>query len=149
MSADARRRRARTRRRRRRPAAGRRQAPTAGERRLLTLARDLTTLAESVPRARLLDETLHRLGPTGGAPARRDKGRALAMAWAREQARLALEDILEKSVQAGVVRADLPTPVLAWLLLTAAEALVDDLPEAASDRLQALARLLAPAPPAR
>jgi hypothetical protein len=115
------------------------------ERRLLELARDIAALdGEDV-----LDRALERLGPSpdahaGPRPAAgaAAKSRALALAWAREQARLALRDVLERAVAAGAARRDLDPDMLAWLLVAASEALAREPMEAVPDRRQALAEFV-------
>jgi len=67
-----------------------------------------------------------------------DKTRALALAWAREQLRLVLGDVLDRATTAGAPRVGLPTDTLAWVLLAACEALADEPLQAAPDRLRAL-----------
>jgi hypothetical protein len=71
--------------------------------------------------------------------------RALALGWAREQARLALRDVLDRAAKAGAVRTDLDRDTLAWLLLAAGEALRHEPPDAVPDRLRALLELVRPA----
>src|SRR5207245_10562658 len=105
---------AKRRRRGRRP---KRRAPSpparlgAGEARLLTLARDLTALITTAPPSRLLDAALERLASGAGPMAKRpsatsrgDKTKALAAAWAHEQARLAMHGLLEHAARAGAPR---------------------------------------------
>jgi hypothetical protein len=135
------------RRRRRRPT--RRAAPAlarlgAGEARLLALARDLAALTATSPPARLLDAALEKLARAAGPMTsnRRDKTRALATAWAHEQARLAMQEILEREARRGALRGDLPRPLLAWLLIAARDALAHEPPDALDERLQALGRFL-------
>jgi hypothetical protein len=69
----------------------------------------------------------------------RDEARALALAWAREQLRLSLGEILARAAAAGEVKVALPAESLAWLVLAACEALADEPPQAAPDRLRLLA----------
>jgi len=138
---------AKRRRRGRRP---KRRAPSpparlgAGEARLLALARDLAALITTAPPSRLLDAALERLASTTGPMAlnRRDKTKALAAAWAHEQARLAMQEILERETRRGALRGDLSRPLLAWLLIAAREALAHEPPDALDERLQALGRFL-------
>jgi len=116
----------------------------AGEARLLTLARDLTTLITTAPPSRLLDAALERLA-SGARPLARnhaDKTKALAAAWAHEQARLAMNEILEREARRGALRDDLSRPLLAWLLIAARDALAHESPDALEERLQALGRFL-------
>jgi hypothetical protein len=68
---------------------------------------------------------------------RTDKTRALALAWAREQLRLGLEDVLNAAGRPDAPRA-IPGPTLAWLLLAAFESLAHEPAAAVSDRVRAL-----------
>jgi hypothetical protein len=70
-----------------------------------------------------------------------DKTARLALAWAREQVRLALAEVLQRASGGSRPRGDVDT--LAWLLLAACEALAHDPPSAVTDRAQALAAFLA------
>jgi hypothetical protein len=74
---------------------------------------------------------------------RDDKTARLALAWAREQLRLALVDALHRAGAAGAVRRDLPDDTLAWLWLAASEGLAHEPPAAVADRVHALAAFLA------
>ncbi len=121
----------------------------AGEARLLTLARDLTALITTAPPSRLLDAALERLASGAGPMAKRpsatsrgDKTKALAAAWAHEQARLAMHEILEHEARRGALRDDLSRPLLAWLLIAARDALAHESPDALDERVQALGRFL-------
>ncbi|MBI1846393.1 MAG: hypothetical protein HY294_05175 [Candidatus Rokubacteria bacterium] len=126
--------------------------PTPAERRLLDLARALAERAR--PMADPREAWLATLGGLAAAHAgdgplpseireaerrARDKTRRLALAWAREQVRLALAEVLERAAGAGAVRADVAPDVLAWLVLAGAEALSREAPEAAADHARALA----------
>jgi hypothetical protein len=132
-------------RRRARTATGpRAPKPTEAETRLLALARELGTLpaAAGTPAAlRLLaaahapDAPLPRAIAQAWNRSRGDKTAALALAWAREQVRLALEEILGRAPR-GTLGGNVETR--AWLLLAAAEAIAQEPPEAAADRLRAL-----------
>ncbi|HSE94214.1 MAG TPA: hypothetical protein VLF19_12975 [Methylomirabilota bacterium] len=113
------------------------------EARLLALARELTALARGRPPAEALDEALARL-PEVERAARHDASHALALGWAREQARLALADVLERAAKAGAARADVAAGTLAWLVLAAAEAVAREPADAAPDRLHALADFVRP-----
>jgi hypothetical protein len=129
--------RAKRRRKKPRPKPRPRRAPSPQERRLLALARELTLLARGGrPSAEALGEAL-RLVSTGGSASRPplDKSQRLALAWAREQARLALGELVDG---AGGTRKDLGRDSLAWLLLAAGEALAFEPADAAADRVQAL-----------
>lgn len=73
---------------------------------------------------------------------RGDTTAMLALAWAREQVRLGLRDVLVREASAGSAREDLPVDTLAWLLLAGCEAAAHELPEAADDRLVLLLDLV-------
>jgi hypothetical protein len=125
------------------------RAPSAEELRLLGLARELTALAHSGrPAIEVLGEALGCIS-AGAVPRRRplDKARRLALAWAREQARLALTEMLERAARSGSARHDVGASTLAWLMLAAGEALAREPAEAAADRVQAIVDFLrAPVP---
>ena len=123
---------------------------------MLALSRTLTALAtsEHSPRA-AVTTALEALGTAfdTGAPlprsladarhvAFRDSTRALALAWAREQLRLSLGEILARAGDAGDLKVALPAESLAWLVLAACEALADEPRGAAPDRLKLLAEWL-------
>jgi hypothetical protein len=113
------------------------------EQRLLRLARELSALERSRPPAAALSAGLARLGRRPArAGARRAAPAGLAVAWAREQARLALAELLERAARAGAARTDVPADTLAWLLLAAGDALAQEPPEAVPDRLAALAAFI-------
>lgn len=125
--------------------------PSAAETRLLTLALELTALARDEASRETLPAALHRLaaayGPSAPLPrdlcqawlrGRADKTRALALAWAREQVRLALQEVLERGARGARARAPLPPESLAWLLVAGCEALAHEPPGAAADRLRVL-----------
>lgn len=73
-----------------------------------------------------------------------DKRAALSLAWAREQLRLAVADVLAREAKAGRLRADLPLDTLAWAVLAGAEAVMYEPPESAADRIDALLGLVEP-----
>jgi hypothetical protein len=58
---------------------------------------------------------------TGWMRARHDKHHRLALAWQREQLRLALDEILQAGVAAGAFRKDLATGAVAAVMVGAAE----------------------------
>lgn len=121
--------------------------PGATERSLLRLARELAALGrrESSPVAALERALTSLAGASGGPPPRgSEKVRRLALGWAREQVRLALEELLEAGAKAGALRNDIAPGFLAWLLLAATEALAREVPDAVADRLQALHELVRP-----
>ena len=111
------------------------------------MARQITTLAAqpgAVPAA--LRALAGAYAPDGALPgalfaawsaSRDDKTAALALAWAREQVRLALQEALERSPRLPPRRPPAPE-TLAWLLLAGAEAICQEPPSAAADRLRAL-----------
>jgi hypothetical protein len=126
--------------------------PAAAEATLLELARALSALPEAagapreaVTRALVaLEAAFHpeaalpralaqaRIGALG------NKTRALAVSWAREQLRLGLADILERAAARGELRVALDPEPLAWFVLAACEALGDEPPQAAPDRIRLL-----------
>jgi hypothetical protein len=128
--------------------------PSPAETALLALARTLSELGEAVPSSAMmtaLDELA--LAFRAGAPLPRvlaqarnaaltDDARALAVAWAREQLRLSLGEILDRAIATGDVKVALPAESLAWLVLAACEALADEPPQAAPDRVRLLAEWL-------
>jgi hypothetical protein len=116
---------------------------TEAETRLLGLAAAIAPLA--APEAmRLLavayapDAPLPRAVTQAWLRSRGDKTATLALAFARENLRLALEDVLARAP-----RGALPgSPALrAWLLLAACEAIALEPPEAALDRVRTLLEL--------
>jgi hypothetical protein len=130
--------------------------PSPAETALLALARALSELTEpeAAPGTAVtaaLDELA--LAFRAGAPLPRalaqarnaaltDEARALAVAWAREQLRLSLGEILGRAIATGDVKVVLPAESLAWLVLAACEALADEPPHAAPDRVRLLAEWL-------
>lgn len=143
-----------------RPAPGAR-AVAALEAELLALAQRLSCIAaESDPPATPLRGALEALvggyargGPLATAlveawrPATIDKRAALAVAWAREQLRLAIAEVLEREAKADRLRHDLPRDALAWVVLAGAEAVIHELTETVPDRIDALLSLAAPGTP--
>jgi hypothetical protein len=131
-----------------RPRGGRARPASRGpahpdEPRLLRLARELSALGRSRPPATALSAALVRLGRHHARAGTRRSGQAgLAVAWAREQVRLALAELLERAARAGAVRTDVPADTLAWLLLAAGDALAQEPSEAVPDRLAALAAFI-------
>lgn len=69
---------------------------------------------------------------------RSDKTRALALAWAREQLRLGLQEVIEQRSAQTRRALGLSAEMLAWLLLAACESLAQEPPGAVLDRLRAL-----------
>ena len=70
---------------------------------------------------------------------RGDKTLTLALAWARENVRLALEEALMRAPDAGALPG--PADARASLLLAACEAIAQEPPAAGVDRLRALLEL--------
>lgn len=132
-----------------------RPEPTPAETRLLGLARELTTIARAQPAlpdavaaavrklaaAYAPGEPLPRQVARAWLRSRQDKTGALALAWAREQVRLALQEVLERSPDGSRPIGAIPPETRAWLLLTACEAIAHEPPSAASDRVRALLEL--------
>jgi len=123
--------------------------PSEAERRLLALARELGGLGrDALPGAlRALAIAYTPDGPLSRAVARAflatrgDKTGALALAWAREQVRLALQELLEATPPSAHGGPVAPPEALAWLLLAGAEALAQEPASAVADRLRALSLL--------
>jgi hypothetical protein len=119
---------------------------------LLALARDLSTrepaaaghpdlgkIVNALARAYAPDAPLAKALRKDWLKAHDDKTAVLAFAWAREQVRLALIDVLNRARGA---RAAADTDTTAWLWLAACEALAHEPPSAVSDRAHALAAFL-------
>ncbi|HEV8473956.1 MAG TPA: hypothetical protein VGR82_14355 [Methylomirabilota bacterium] len=136
---------ARGKRRRRPPPA----KPTDAERRLLALARELggrdgdpwPGTLRALAAAYAPDAPLPRAVGRAWLASRRDKTAALALAWAREQVRLALQEIIEATPPAERRPLAMAPELLAWLLLAGCEALAQEPPSAVADRVRALAAL--------
>jgi hypothetical protein len=119
--------------------------PSEAEQRLLALARELAALGvDPLPRAVDLlavayapDAPLPRAMYRASLAGRGDKTAMLALAWAREQVRMALEEILIGSRTA----VGLSPETHAWVLLAACEALAHEPPSAVADRRRALVEL--------
>lgn len=122
--------------------------PGPEEARLLRVARELAALArggrapgealgEALARLSYVEPPRETRSPRGSRRGG-EKGRALALGWAREQVRLALGDVLERAAKMRAARSDIPTDTLAWLALAACEALAHEPAEAVPDRLAAL-----------
>jgi len=127
-----------------RPAARRETKPTEAERRLLDLARELSARPGAdvsgalglLAAAHAPDAPLPRAMAQAWIRGREDKTAALALAWAREQVRLALEEILAQAPHRSALSPSVETR--AWLLLAAAESIAHEPEAAAADRLRAL-----------
>lgn len=123
---------------------------------LLALARTLTSVTAAEPSPRDAVTTaldvlatafeagarLPRVLAQARSDALADESLALAVGWAREQLRLSLAEILARAADAGDLRVTLPAESLAWLVLAACEALADEPPQAAPDRIRLLAEWL-------
>ena len=122
-------------------------APSA-ESLLLALARDLPrdaspddigTIIDVLVRAYAPDAPLATVLRADWIRGRDDKTARLALAWAREQVRLALVDLL---VRARAARGAGDADTVAWLWLAACEALAYEPEAAVMDRAHALATFL-------
>lgn len=121
--------------------------PGSEEARLLRVARELTGhAAASRSPADVVATAVAQLTPPAPVAGPRERARALALAWAREQARLALAEALGRAARAGTARADVPIDTLAWLVLAGCEAVVRESPDAAADRAHALTVFVAGVP---
>jgi hypothetical protein len=142
------------------PRAPARTTLSDAERRLLALAQRIG--GTGIDDAAALSTALHTLteeySAEGALPramsgawlgSRKDKTAALALAWAREQVRIALRDVLERAGKRGALAVDPDTR--AWLLLAACEALAYEPASAVADRVRMLFEITgagaAPAPP--
>ena len=123
--------------------------PSDAEQRLLALASDVAALAKSdrpvAAALRLLaatyapDAALPRAIARAWLAGRGDKTLTLALAWARENVRLALEEVLARTPRQGALPGG--ADVRAWLLLAGCEAIAYEPPAAGVDRLRALLEL--------
>jgi hypothetical protein len=150
--------------RRRPPPPKRRRArpspPRGAEAALLALARELqgigaaepssrralVTALEHLARAFATDAPLAAALAQSASPARRTKTAALALAWAREQVRLGLEEIFLRVERDAPGPPGMPSGTRAWLAMAACEALARETREAAADRLQTLIQWATDAP---
>lgn len=129
--------------------------PSDAEHRLLTLAREMEGLgANALPRAvRALaaacapDAELPKAVHRAWLASRNDKTATLALAWAREQLRLALQDVIEATPPSARGTLALPAETLSWLVLAAVESLAHEPPSAAADRVRLLLDLTSRAVP--
>ena len=130
--------------------------PASAEMLLLELAKELAVLARDAEPVRALFMPLQRLadayGPSESLPhevyrawvrSRGDKTAALALAWAREQVRLGLQDVVERA-KGAKSRVELDSETFAWLLLAGCEAISQEPPSAVPDRVRALTQLIGP-----
>jgi hypothetical protein len=123
--------------------------PSDAERRLLALASEVTALSKGDrPVAATLRMLAAAYAPGSALPravarawlaARGDKTLTLALAWARENVRLVLEDVLARSAHEGTLPGG--ADLRAWLILAACEAIAQEPPAAGADRLRALLEL--------
>jgi hypothetical protein len=120
---------------------------------LLALARDVARLAASG--ASLRDGLAMVVAACTEPKLRRarlaallnaDESRSLALAWAREQLRVALEELLTRP-QGIALRRDVPAEALSWFLLAGCEAIAHEPPGDADERIDALLRLAREAAP--
>jgi len=75
---------------------------------------------------------------------RGDKTATLALAWAREQVRRGLGEVLERERAHGRVRGDVSPETLSWLILAASEAMAHESPGASGDRIAMMLEFLRP-----
>lgn len=146
---------------RRRPRTTRRPSPAASavptprvsaETLLLALARALSTrAADTSDLAAIIDASAAAYAPDAPLALalredllsqRDDKTARLALAWAREQVRLALVEVLQGARASRRLRMDGDVETLAWLWLAACEALAYERAEAVPDRMHALTTFL-------
>ena len=78
---------------------------------------------------------------------RSNKTAALALAWAREQVRLSLQEIIEAMPRNKRGRIEAMPDTLAWVLLAGCEAIAHEPPSAVADRVRALLELSGHAAP--
>ncbi len=133
--------------------------PTGAELRLLKLAQEVAGLARNAGGTHALAAAVQRLAAAFGPPAslpgevfqawvrsRSDKNATLALAWAREQVRLGLQDVVERTPKPTRPRIDTDAATLAWLLLAACEAIAQEPPSAVADRVRAILDLIGHVP---
>jgi hypothetical protein len=73
-----------------------------------------------------------------------DKTATLALAWAREQVRRGVGEVLERERLQGRVRSDVSPETLSWLVLAASEAMAHEPLGASRDRIAMLLEFLRP-----
>ncbi len=135
--------------------------PTTAELRLLALAQELAELARDGGGSQALSAALQKLaaayGPTAPLPrevfrawvqSRTDKTATLALAWAREQVRLGLQEVVERTMKGARGRVDVDAETFAWFLLAGCEAIAQEPPSAVADRVRALLQLIGHGPAA-
>jgi hypothetical protein len=134
--------------------------PDPAELRLLELAQELADLARNAENSQALSAPVLKLaaayGPSAPLPqevfrawvrSRNDKTAALALSWAREQVRLGLQEVVERTKGARS-RVDVDAETLAWILLAGCEAIAQEPPSAGADRVRAMLQLIGHAPAA-
>jgi hypothetical protein len=134
--------------------------PDPAELRLLELAQELAHLARNAENSQALAAPVLKLaaayGPSAPLPqevfrawvrSRTDKTAALALAWAREQVRLGLQEVVERTKGARS-RVDVDAETLAWILLAGCEAIAQEPPSAGADRVRTMLQLIGHAPAA-
>ena len=120
---------------------------------MLELARSLAkrTVAHTTDLTAIIEATATAYAPGGSLAiafrtewlgTTNNKTAQLALAWAREQVRLALAEILARARGERVLRAAGDTDTLAWLWLAACEALAQEPASAVPDRVHALVSFL-------
>ncbi|HYS16811.1 MAG TPA: hypothetical protein VET45_07800 [Candidatus Binatia bacterium] len=135
--------------------------PTPAELRLLELAQELAALARDPGGSQTLSAAVRKLaaayGPSAPLPqevfrawaqSRSDKTSALALSWAREQVRLGLQEVVERTTRGARSRIEADAETLTWLLLAGCEAIAQEPPAAGADRLRALLQIIGHVPAA-
>src|SRR5438034_6070935 len=126
--------------------------PTPAEKRLLGLSREIARL----PLAAALGKLAAAWAPggpllyevaTAWTESHGNKTSALALAWAREQVRLSLQEIIEATPKDKRGRIEATPETLAWVVLAGCEALAHEPPSAVADRVHALLELTGHAAP--
>src|SRR2546427_6810679 len=133
-------------------------SPTPAELGLLALAQKIAELARDGGGSQALSAALQTLaaayGPTAPlprdvfrawVPSRTDKNATLALAWAREQVRLGLQEVVERTMKGARGRVDVDAGTFAWLLLAACEAIAQEPPSAVGGPVAGLPHVLVPA----
>lgn len=133
-----------------------RETSAPAEKRLLDLARRITAVEaaaggppthalvaglETLVAAYAPDGPLARELDAAWLRGRREKSAALALAWAREQLRLALQELLERAARAAPASTPFRPEARAWLVLAACEAIAREPAAAAPERLRILLEL--------
>lgn len=130
------------------PARARPPAPSPAEAALLALASEVTAFPVDLAPRPLVAATLERVAaaftPSSrlAAPPAAGDAERLALAWAREQARLALAHVIERVAKSGALRVQAPVETLAWLLLAAGVELAHEAGDVVGERVAALVDLI-------